>query len=515
MKLPRIASFHTSAALALTCVLATINFATAEASPSPTVTITVDASKPGRTIATDFVGLSFEANMMHETWIDPAVSNVDELIGNLGDGNLRFSANQVDRTAWMPDPSLTPPAWANGQIITPADLSRVGELAQATGWSVDMGVNLGQFNPAAAADQTREAQRRIGSSLRSVQIGNEPNFYILAPVLQAGNRKPYIPLTYIADVKKYRTAIRAAAPGVAIEGPDSVNGAVGHPIGDPLLGLVLAQPWLPPYIQAFGKESTSLNQHYYPFINTARIGIPDEISPLIGGPPSIAKLMSRDAATKQVTFFRQFVSQAESAGLKARLTETNSVAKEGKEGVTNSFGAALWTVDYLLTAAREGIASVNLHVQALDCQSYSVICFADETARQAGTARVNPNYYGLRMVSELAGGQMLPVTVDSAANVRAYAARMPNGEIKVVVANLDTGFTGDADVKIVGTTTTTASAISLTGASPEALTGAKLAGSTVTADGHFSPGPATPISSYPTGYRVTLSQPMATLLTAR
>lgn len=161
---------------------------------SSTVTVTVDASAPGRTVPTDFLGLSFEANQMHRTWVDPKRGNVAALVRGLGEGNLRFSANQVDNSAWMPDPSKPTPSWAtNGQRVEPADLSRVGRLAAATGWSVDLGVNLGHFDPAAAANQVASAAPRIGPRLRSVQIGNEPNFFLLG--VPDGSRKPYNPQT--------------------------------------------------------------------------------------------------------------------------------------------------------------------------------------------------------------------------------------------------------------------------------------------------------------------------------
>lgn len=498
------------------CTLLPLSISAIPASAESTtgVTIRVDATSPGRVIPTDFLGLSFEADLLHQTWIDPDGGNVDTLIENLGVGNLRFSANQVDNTAWMPDPAAPVPSWAkNGQHITPDDLSRLGTLAEATGWSVDLGVNLAHFDPAAAADQAREAQARIGSSLRSIQIGNEPNFYILSPVTKSGERRPYIPPTYTHDARTYRDAIRAAAPGIAIEGPNVAGAAVGNDILDPAISAVVVSPWLDAYIAAFGSESTYLNQHYYPFINTQRLGFTTGSSDFIGGLPSIEKLMSRDNADKQTSFIREFVDKAEKAGLQPRLTETNSVAKEGKEGVTNSFGAALWTVDYLMTAAREGVASVNLHNQPDDCESYSLICFADESARDAGKAQVNPNYYAALLVSRLAGGQMLPTTVESgSAHVTAHAVRTPDGTVRVVIDNMDRALSGDITVEISGTDTTSASVERLTGTSPEATTGVTFANAVVSETSTFTPNSSETLERIGDRYRVPVEGPSAILL---
>ncbi|MGW6693046.1 hypothetical protein ACWF62_04650 [Rhodococcus sp. NPDC054953] len=492
----------------------------AAAEPATPVTIVVDADRPGRTIPADFLGLSFEANLMHEPWIAPGAGNVAALIANLGRaGNLRFSANQVDNTAWTPDPASPLPAWANGQRVTPDDLTRVGELARNTGWSVDLGVNLAHFDPAAAADQVRAARDRIGAALRSVQIGNEPNFYLLTPLTGGGDRTPYLPGSYADDARTYREAIAAAAPGVAVEGPDTAAGGTGSTLAEAAMRTALVDPWLDSYIDRFGAESRSLNQHYYPFVNTERLGLSDGSSALVGGQPTVDALMSRDTSNRQTAFIRDLVATAERAGLQPRLSETNSVAKEGLPGVTNSFGGALWTVDYLMTAAREGVTGVNLHLQPNDCESYPVFCFPDDAARRSGLARPNPNYYGALAVAELVGGRILPTTVDSGdRHVSALAVRLPDGTIRVLVDNLDR----DADVALTvainggpGEGAAGPARIQrLTGGAPEATGGTTFAGAEVAADGTFTPAVSESVPVGDGGYRLDAGAASAVVLTA-
>ena len=284
--------------------------ATAAVDGVSTATIHVDATQPGRVIPLDFLGLSFEADLLNQPWTDPEAGNIDELLMNLGTGTMRFSANQVDNTAWMPDPSAPAPAWSDGKQVTPADLTRLDALAKTTGWSVDLGVNLGHFDPAAAASQAVVAQDSLGDSLRSIQIGNEPNFYLLAPLLNSGERRPYLPHTYVPDARSYREAIRAVAPTVAIEGPDTAGAAVGHELLDPALSAITA-PWLDTYIAEFGSESRFLNHHYYPFINTERLGLTSGSSDLIGGLPTVDRLMSRETAASQTRFLLEFVGTAQ------------------------------------------------------------------------------------------------------------------------------------------------------------------------------------------------------------
>lgn len=487
----------------------------AAAPPVPSVTIRVDATQPGRVIPHDFLGLSFEADLLHEPWLDPSHGNIDTLLRNIGTGNLRFSANEVDKTAWTPDPAAPVPAWAKGKRITPDDLSRLGALAKSTGWNVDLGVNFGHFDPAAAASQVVAAKERLGDSLRSVEIGNEPNFYMLSPLLKSGERRLYIPHTYVLDARTYREAIHGAAPAVSIEGPNTAGAAVGNQLLDPVISAAITDPWLDTYIAEFGSESKYLNQHYYPFINTQRLGFTSGSSEFIGGLPSIDKLMSKENGVKQTAFLRQFVAKAEQAGLEPKLSETNSVAKEGREGVTNSFGAALWTVDYLMTAASEGVTGINLHNQPGDCESYSLICFTDEAARAAGIAQPNPNYYSALMASRMAGGAVLPVTVDSiAANVTAHAVRTPDGTVKVIVDNMDRSFNGRVDVEIVGGSGNPASIERMTAAAPEATNGVAFSNAVVTQDGVFTPRPTETATNVNGRYSVSITTPSALLLSA-
>src|SRR5882757_2924750 len=50
-----------------------------------------------------------------------------------------------------------------------------------------------------------------------------------------------------------------------------------------------------------------------------------------------------------------------SAGLPYILGETNSLYNEGAPGLSNSFGAALWGVDFNLYCAATGIRRVHMH----------------------------------------------------------------------------------------------------------------------------------------------------------
>jgi hypothetical protein len=58
------------------------------------------------------------------------------------------------------------------------------------------------------------------------------------------------------------------------------------------------------------------------------------------------------------------VAAADSAGSELVMGETNSASCSGKSGISDTFGAALWGVDYVLTAASIGVRKVYFHLGA-------------------------------------------------------------------------------------------------------------------------------------------------------
>ncbi|GAW21938.1 hypothetical protein ANO14919_114650 [Xylariales sp. No.14919] len=58
------------------------------------------------------------------------------------------------------------------------------------------------------------------------------------------------------------------------------------------------------------------------------------------------------------------VAAADAAGAPLVMGETNSASCSGRSGISDTFGAALWGVDYVLTAASIGIRKVYFHLGA-------------------------------------------------------------------------------------------------------------------------------------------------------
>jgi hypothetical protein len=103
-----------------------------------------------------------------------------------------------------------------------------------------------------------------------------------------------------------------------------------------------------------------------------------------------------------------------------RTCETNSFCGGGKPGVSDTFGAALWVLDFMFSLASAGCAGVNIETgvnQLGFISSYSPI--ADD---ERGTYSAKPEYYGMLAFAQASQGQLLAVDCDAAnINLTAYA----------------------------------------------------------------------------------------------
>lgn len=82
------------------------------------------------------------------------------------------------------------------------------------------------------------------------------------------------------------------------------------------------------------------------------------------------------------------------------LGETNSVSCSGKSGISDTFGAALWTVDYALTALTIGLKRVYFHLgHESDYSPFIPLTF--EKDGQTIEAGMRANWYGFHFLSWL------------------------------------------------------------------------------------------------------------------
>jgi hypothetical protein len=152
-------------------------------------------------------------------------------------------------------------------------------------------------------------------------------------------------------------------------------------------------------------------------------------------------------------------------------------------GVSNTFAAALWVLDYLFVLASYGSSGVNMEtgVNHLGWIShYTPI--SDDLAGRYGAP---PEYYGLLAFVQAASGELIAVSCNTGGvNLTAYATRQNKNAMTLAVINKD--LSQDAIVEVTGATPKEARVMRLFGPSLSALGGVTLGGASVSNDGTWS-----------------------------
>ncbi len=405
--------------------------------------VTVDLS--GRTIGVlpaRYLGLSFESSSTVSASDFTDSGNLPQLLENLGPGVLRFGGDSVDESYAGP---------------SPAALAALARLVRVTRWNVIYSVDLGQFSAGQAGRDTGAVQQALGARLTAIACGNEPDDFARNGIRRAS----FTETAYLGQAGTCISAIRAGVPAAKIAGPDTSH-----------------VTWLAPYAQAEKGRISLLTQHYYPLSDCG--------ASKHSGPSGIsAALLSRATAAAEAAAIATTAAAARLAGVPLRLSETNSASCGGITGVSDTFASALWVIDYLLTGAENGASGMNFHgSMTAHCNAYSPLC-----RTRAGDFAARPVYYGLLFAHLLGAGRLLPVAIDSAANLAAHAIRSGGrvgGTVRVLIENL----AGQAEhVSLhAGTLSGQAAVLHLTAPSLRATDQIRIQGATMQPSGVLTPG---------------------------
>ncbi len=474
--------------LTVGCSWAWDRSATARGS-APVVVLRLDTSQPGPEFAPGAIGLSTEAQELGTDHLNAARYRLVRLMRLLGPSVLRVGGASVDLSWWTSDGESSPP-WATN-TVTPADLYALRGLLDATGWRVLLGVDLGHFEPARAADEARHARRILGKKLLGVEIGNEPDEFARKAGLRSST---YGVGEYVGEVETYVRAVSMTAPGVAVYGP------------------ALAQtPWLT-QLGRTARVFSGLTQHYYP-TGTCSGAVPS--------PQSItSELLSTVVRGREDETLAALARAGAITGRSTRIGETNSVACSANGDASPGFANALWSLDWALRAASSGVAGLNFHSGLGLCaiSTDSPICAWGEEAARAGDVTAQPEYYGLLAARQLEGGRFVPVHVTShepLPNLTAWATLAPGGAVRVAVDNLATsGSAEDMSIVIRGPGARGVETLMLMGPSISATSGITLGEGAVSDAGGWQPR-LTRITDVHSSVRVVVPPASAVILMLR
>lgn len=449
---------HTSAAIS---ALATAPRWLASAATAPTqAKLTVDFSGKRAPIPADFTGLSFETG----TLSTPSFlsSRNKELVGLVrrisANGALRIGGNSSDFTFWKQHPEDVPPTLPTPEpgspaarhpqkirVIAPEGVDELKTFLDTTGWRLIYGIGLGHNDPSRAAVEAEYVSKKMGNTLIAFQVGNEPDLFH-----HNGIRPPqYKFADYMAEWTQFAQAVRKAAPGVPLAGPD-----VAHSVD---------------WIQQFADSDAGysfLSGHYYS-----------------EGPPDDPRMTIEKLLTDQQKLandMQQILRIAADKKTHYRTTECNSCYQGGKQDVSDVLAAALWGADYMLQMAAWGATGVNFHTGS------SALYTAIAGGSGSKPLEARPLYYALLLFHEFEGASFLPVTLDApGVNLTAYAATSPRNEALVALINKEPE--KDVRVNLGVLLHGTLDLRALTGKAVDSSEGVTYAGATVSGDGSWTP----------------------------
>ena len=110
-------------------------------------------------------------------------------------------------------------------------------------------------------------------------------------------------------------------------------------------------------------------------------------------------LMDLDTTNTQFTYWEKQVKIALNTGLPYVLREMSSVGPIGMPGVSDTHGAALWTLNFFLYAASIGISSVQMHMT----DNSNASAWQPIPMYGRDTTFVRPQYYAHAAVAQIIG----------------------------------------------------------------------------------------------------------------
>jgi hypothetical protein len=433
------------------------------------VSVTVHSQPLGNPLPADLLGLSLETySLSRDEFAHTDLAVYMRALGRTG--ILRIGGNSLDQTFWT-STGEQPPSWSKG-TVTPAALSALAQAISGTGWRVILGVNLRHTDPARAADEARYARRILGPALLAIEIGNEPDAYYASEA------------AYFAEFERYARAIRAAAPGVGLAGPDAARDDPRWVSG--FARRVLAHP-----------DITMLTYHAYP------------LSVCSGQHPTIAELLSAAATRSEEAAANSVVAAGRLDRVPGVIDETNSAVCWGAQGVSNVYASALWLLDYSMLLAQHGVSSVDFQGRIAGCKPYIPLC----TAKGSSRLIARPEFYGLLALKQVGAGRFLALSDSDPARLRAYAVQTGPGQLSIVLD--DIGAATTVTVRLPYAANRRGRQTVLATSSPQgmsATSGITLGGGEIGADGVLPPPTYTPVAVTATTATVAVRAHTAVIL---
>ncbi|KAH9476922.1 Beta-glucuronidase [Psilocybe cubensis] len=325
------------------------------------------------------------------------MANLQARVGRINvriGGNTQETATLVESTAdgkilekdydGVTNPTQTPPL-----VFTPELLYMLANVSSHVNVRWFLGV---PFNDTAHPRLAivEQGHAILGDYLIGLQLGNEPDLYA------AHGHRPqgYSEQDYFND---FGVMVAAMKSDQAI--PDYVRKLLVGPSIQVLWSP--EQIWATGYIDAYNEELAFLSVERYPSDNCA-VAFPLNGGTVHDPQQTFPDYLTHNSAANLVQSYIPSTVLAQQKGKEFLMFETNSASCGGFPGISDSFGAALWGVDYAMQMAAVNFSGALFHVGG---QSVTYNPFTPPPTNESVFHKwsVGPIYYTSLVVAEALG----------------------------------------------------------------------------------------------------------------
>jgi hypothetical protein len=464
-----------------------------------TVSIEDGPSGPsGPAVADDFAGLSFERAALDAGHADvpgylfsPANTVLAALLRDTGLRSLRIGGGTVDQLV---------PAGMGSDGLTGID--SLFAFAAKAGVRVIYSLRLLSpvHDPVAELESVNARVAgyiwgRYREQVASFAIGNEPDWHAFhthadhafdpAIVEEVSGVPGTAYRSYLTRWRRLAEAVRTAAPGAPLAGPDTGAYTTLTYSPDADTGVSWTERFTAD-APATGPVA-DITQHHYPGAGpgeaTADQAIANMLSPEWVNGTEIGTQPPQITYTPYPWLYRHNLAPVTAAGLRYRMTEANDHLG-GVQGASNAFASALWALDYLHWWAAHGAAGVNFHNK----QWLLTDTIVPAPAGPASGYAITPKAYGIKAFALGAAGHVRPLRIHNpdGLNLTVYCTGTATESHITIINKTHAGQAADAAVTISapGPGPHSAQVMTLAGHEPgnAASTSATLGGAAITGE---------------------------------
>ena len=387
---------------------------------------------PGHEIPADFLGFSHEWSGLQ--WLLGSSETQPnyvyrQLITNLMNGTsypflIRIGGNSVDTLA-----SVQP-------------TTAQAELAAALNTHFTLSLNMGANDPNLAESQAQAyAAGMPAGSITAFELGNEPDNYVTDGYRSGTYATTWDTKPFLDDYATWSCAIHHVASSIPLVGPSWANAQMlGRQLGN-FEGQEARAVKPQGCSDGQYQPAKIVSQHLYGGYIDGGLTLPSDY------------LLRPSSATSGPSMVAASVQLAHLNNQLFRIGEINSVDVGGQAGVSDTFQSALWATDIMFEYANAGVNGVNWHGNENCLYCAFTFTIANVSSKNIYTAdKIAPLYYGMLLFQKAAsnGAKLLPVTVQTTANIKVWATEDQTGTIHVVVLNKDTSFSGNVSISLPG-----------------------------------------------------------------